>query len=42
MSHNIPGSPGGIGSTASEALTDEEKKVQKEQELKEERRERFW
>ena len=42
VSHNIPGSQGGIGSTTSEAVTDEERKVVKEQELKEERRERFW
>ena len=42
VSNNIPGSPSGLGSTTSEAVTDEERKVIKEQELKEERRERFW
>lgn len=38
----MPGSPGGVTSSASDAAIEQQKRVHKEEEAKIERRERFW
>ena len=42
VSQNIPGSPGGLTSSASDAVTEQQRRLDKEKEAKQERRERFW